>query len=180
METIEKKVTDAILQRATSVLEVNGVSYPIAPPTPATLILISEQIAEMPGMNLEAENILLEVLSKAKHCEPIGKIAAILILGAKRVKEHRTVKIEKVVPTSVFSWKKLRKVTKYQKELVEVDELDHLASLILEDCSNRTLRDIVAQRLNDMQVSDFFGITTSLSEVNLLKRTKEVETASGE
>jgi len=34
---------------------------------------------------------------------------------------------------------------------------------------------IIIKRLTDMEVGDFFGITTSLSETNLLKPTKEVE-----
>ena len=34
---------------------------------------------------------------------------------------------------------------------------------------------IIIRRLNDLEIGDFFGITTSLSEINLLKPTKEVE-----
>lgn len=181
METLEKKVTDAILQRSSDSLEFAGNVYPITPPTPATLILISEQIAEMPEVRLDTDNLLFEVLNKAKDCKAIGKIAATLILGAKRINEHRRITVEKVVPCRAFSWKRLRWATTcYRKERVEVDELEHLSTLILEECSNKTLRELVTKRLNNMQISDFFGLTTSLSEANLLKRTKEVATASGE
>lgn len=181
METIEKKVTDTILQRSSDSLEIDGNVYPIAPPSPATLILISEQIAEMPKVRLDTDNLLFEVLNKAKHCKAIGKIAATLILGAKRINEHRRITVEKVVQCRAFSWKRLRwENTCYRKKRVEVDELEHLSTLILEECSNKTLRELVTKRLNNMQISDFFGLTTSLSEANLLKRTKEVETAFGE
>lgn len=181
METIEKIVTDAILQRSSDSLEIAGNVYPIAPPTPATLILISEQIAEMPEVRLDADNILFEVLNKAKDCKPLGKIAATLILGAKRVNEHRTIIVDKIVPKRVFRWNKLRWETEYfHKKQVEVNELEHLSTLILEECTNKTLREVVTKRLNNIQISDFFGLTTSLSEANLLKRTKEVETVSGE
>lgn len=181
METLEKKVTDAILQRSSDSLEFAGNVYPIAPPTPATLILISEQIAEMPEVRLDTDNLLFEVLNKAKGCKAIGKIAATLILGAKRINEHHRITVEKVVPCRTSSWKRLRWATAcYRKERVEVDELEHLSTLILEECSNKTLRELVTKRLNNMQISDFFGLTTSLSEANLLKRTKEVATASGE
>ena len=180
METIEKIVTDAILQRSSDSLEIAGNLYPIAPPTPATLILISEQIAEMPDIRFDTENILLEVLSKARHCKPLGKIAATLILGAKRVNEHRTIIVEKAIPKRVFKWRKLRWVTEFHREQREVEELEHLSTLILEECTNKALREVVTKRFNDMQISDFFGLTTSLSEANLLKRTKEVETASGD
>ena len=181
METMEKIVTDAILQRVSDSLCINGNEYPIAPPTPATLILISEQIAEMPDIRFDSDNILLEVLGKAKHCKSLGKIAATLILGAKRINEHRAVFAYKVVPKRVFNWKKFRWETKYlRKKQVEVDELEYLSNIILEECTNKTLREVVARRLSNMQISDFFGLTTSLSEANLLKRTKEVETVSGE
>ena len=181
METIEKTVTDTILQRSNESLEIAGNVYPIAPPTPATLILISEQIAEMPEVRLDADNILFEVLNKAKDCKPLGKIAATLILGAKRVNEHRTIIVDKIVPKRVFRWNKLRWETEYfHKKQVAVNELEHLSTLILEECTNKTLREVVTKRLNNMQISDFFGLTTSLSEANLLKRTKEVETAFGE
>lgn len=181
METIEKTVTDTILQRSSESLEIAGNVYPIAPPTPATLILISEQIAEMPDIRFDADNILFEVLNKAKYCKPLGKIAATLILGAKRVNEHRTIIVDKIVPKRVFRWNKLRWETEYfHKKLVEVNELEHLSTLILEECTNKTLREVVTKRLNNMQISDFFGLTTSLSEANLLKMTKEVETAFGE
>lgn len=181
METIEKKVADTILQRSSDSLGIDGNVYPIAPPSTATIILISELIAGMPEVRLDADNILFEVLNKAKGCKVLGKIVATLILGAKRVNEHRTVIVDKVVPKRVFSWKRMCLETIYcRKEQMEVDELEHLSTLILEGCSPKTLREVVTKRLNNMQISDFFGLTTSLSEVNLLKRTKEVETASGE
>lgn len=181
MGTIEKTVTDTILQRSSESLEIAGNVYPIAPPTPATLILISELIAEMPEVRLDADNILFEVLNKAKDCKPLGKIVATLILGAKRVNEHRTIIVDKVVPKRVFRWNKLHWETEYfHKKQVEVDEFEHLSTLVLEECTNKVLREIATKRLNNMQISDFFGLTTSLSEANLLKRTKEVETASGE
>lgn len=181
METIEKIVTNAILQRSSDSLEIAGNVYPIAPPTPATLILISEQIAEMPEVRLDADNILFEVLNRAKDCKPLGKIVATLILGAKRINEHRTIIVNKVVPKRVFRWSKLRWETEYfHKKQIKVDEFEHLSTLILEECTNNTLREVVTKRLNNMQISDFFGLTTSLSEANLLKRTKEVETVSGE
>lgn len=181
METIEKKVADAILQRSSDSLEIAGHVYPIAPPTPATLILVSEQIAEMPEVNLNAENLLFEVLNTARDCKPLGKIVATLILGAKRINEHRTVIANKIVPCRKFSWKRLRWETSgYRRVDFEVNELEYLSTLILEECTNKTLREVITKRLNKMQISDFFGLTTSLSEANLLKRTKEVETASGE
>lgn len=179
METIEKKVADTILQRTSDSLEIDGNVYPIAPPSTATIILISELIAGMPEVRIDADNILFEVLNKAKNCKVLGKIVATLILGAKRVNEHKKVLVDS--PKRVFSWKRLRMETVYyRKEQIEVDELEHLSTLVLEGCSPKTLRELVTKRLNNLEISDFFGLTTSLSEANLLKRTKEVATVSGE
>ena len=175
MESIEKKVTDAILQRASLSIEIEGREYPIAPATPATLILVSELVAELPEVRSNVDNILFETLRTARDCKVVGKIVATLILGAKRIKERRTVTVESVTITRCFSWKKFRFVEERKTEAREIDELEHLSTLILENCAPATLTSIVSQRLMDMGLSDFFGLTTSLSEANLLKSTKEVE-----
>lgn len=166
MENIEKKVTDAILQRAES-FELDGVTYTITPPTPATLILISELVSTMPVVDRKASNILSEVLATAKDLSVIGKIVATLILGAKRIKEQRYVTID---TARHWSWKKLRYVATETKVL----ELDYLAERILNEVSNEALVKIVSKRLGMMQIGDFFELTTSLSEANQLKRTREV------
>lgn len=174
MESIEKKVTDAILQRASLSVEIEGRNYPIAPATPATLILVSELIAEMPEIRSDADNILFETLRTARDCKVVGRIVATLILGAKRIKEHHTVTVEKVSKSRRFSWRKLRFINEVKKDIEEVSELEYLSMLILENCSPATIGQVVSQRLIDMGLSDFFGLTTSLSEANLLKSTKEV------
>ena len=180
MDTIEKKVADSILQRSNDTLEIDGNVYPVAQPTPATLILISEQISFMPDMDIDSDNILFEVLAKSKDCKALGTIAATLILGAKRIKENRIITAKKPVDVRRFSWRKFRFVTVRKEKEFEVNELDHLSELILDNCTTQTIRELITKRLKNLQIGDFFGLTTSLSEANLLKRTKEVETVSGE
>lgn len=175
MESIEKKVTDAILQRASLSIEIEGREYPIAPATPATLILVSELIAEMPEVRSNVDNILFETLRTARDCKVVGKIVATLILGAKRIKENRSLTIEKESSSRRFSWRKLRFINEVKKDIGVVSELEYLSTLILENCSPAAIGQVVSQRLMDMGLSDFFGLTTSLSEANLLKSTKEVE-----
>lgn len=175
MESIEKKVTDAILQRASLTIEINGREYPIAPATPATLILVSELVAELPMIHRDVENILYETLRTARDCKVLGKIVATLIIGAKRIKEHHVIAIEQKKSYRYFSLRKLRFVEGVKKEMVEIEELDYLSTLILENCSPAVLSQIISKRILDMGIADFFGITTSLSEANLLKSTKEVE-----
>ena len=178
MESIEKKVTDAILQRASMNIEIEGVRYGIAPPTPATLIMVSEQVAEMPDVNVDTENLLQEVLRTAKDSSLIGRITAILILGAKRVKERRLISVDRPVIARKFSFKKFRFVKYTKVESEQVEEVERLSELILENCTNGTILNVLKKRLIDMQVTDFFAITTSLSVANLLKPTTEVGTTA--
>lgn len=175
MESIEKKVTDAILQRASTSIEIEGKTYPIAPATPATLILVSELVADMPEISTDSENLLFETLRTAKDCIVIGDIVATLILGAKRVNEKNIVTVPYRYQTMCFSWKKMRWVTVYKTAMKEMTELAYLSNLILENCSPAVLSEVISKRLIDMGISDFFGLTTSLSAANLIKRTREVE-----
>lgn len=108
--------------------------------------------------------MLIEVLGKAKDMALIGKIAATLILGAKRIKERR------------YVYGKNRWFGVAKRTL----EIDYLSERILDEVTNETLVNLVSKRLGKMQIGDFFQLTASLSEANLLKRTKEAETASGE
>ena len=57
---------------------------------------------------------------------------------------------------------------------VEVDKKAELTKIILENMRPSVLFDVVVKRLNTLEIKDFFGITTSLSEANILKPTKEV------
>lgn len=68
---------------------------------------------------------------------------------------------------------------------MEVEEvIDHktaLAKSLLEDITPRELLNLAARLLQRSQVADFFGLTTFLTEINLLRQTREVETtASGQ
>lgn len=181
METIEKKVTDAILQRASESIEIEGVNYGIAPATPATLILISELVADLPDVNADTDNMLKEVLRTAKDLSVIGRIVAILILGAKRVKEHRLVSVQRKVVSRRFSLRKFRFVKCVKNVNEEVEEVERLSELLIDNCENSSLRNILLKRLVDMQIADFFAITTSLSVANVIKPTREVEaTAFGD
>lgn len=174
MDNLEKLVTDAILQRASDVIVIDGTEYPIAPPTPATLILVSELVSTLPAVNRQADNILLEVLSVAKDLTVIGKITATLILGAKRIKEKRYITIEHTTETRRWSWKRLRFVVERAMTTRKVLEVDYLAERILDEVTNETMLRVVLKRLGMMQIADFFELTTSLSEANQLKRTREV------
>lgn len=172
-KSIEQQVADAILQKATTSIEIDGHTFEVAPPTPATLILVSAITSEMPAIDKKTDNILFETLRTAKNAEAIGKIAATLIIGAKRIRENKQI----VVATKKrWNWRKMC----YIKEDETMTELEFVTRAILEEVSPANLSQVISQRFLDMQVADFFGLTTSLSEINITRRTREVEeTASG-
>jgi hypothetical protein len=174
-KTLEQQVVDTILQRKTTSLEIDGRTYEIPAPTPATIMLVSEETSKMPLINKETKSIFLETLRTARDCKAIGRIAAILVLGAKRIRENHQVVISE---TKKWSWRHFR-FTKHQEETMS--ELDFVAMRIMEDITPETLNETITKRLMEMQLGDFFGLTTSLSEINTLARTKEVEqTAHGQ
>lgn len=156
MKTIEEKVADTLLERTTTI-ELGGRKVTIQPPTTATLIMASEQISQLPTM--DGENIVGEVLSKAKDARAIGKAFAIMLIGAKRVKACKKVRI------GLFK---------------RISEVEWLTDYLLENLTIEELARLMSERLTQMQLGDFFAITTSLSAANVIKPTKEVETAFGE
>lgn len=157
MHSVEKSVSDAILQHKQKVT-ICGRTYEVAPPTPATLIMASEYIAELPKIDAKG-NIVSAVLTSAKDARSLGKIVATLILGAKRINLGKKVRVGLFKKRSELEW---------------------LAQHLLENMTTQELAKVVTERLADMQIGDFFGLTTSLAGVSLTRPTKEVETASGE
>ena len=171
--TIEEKVSAAILEKPIAVLEINGVHYPIAAPCISTLILASEIISTLPIVEpcKDKNEIFSSVMRTAKDFKKLGGLVAVLILGKKGLTEEREVeKIETVTRChGLIRLKRKRKVK------VTVDRKSELAELILDNVRPSVIEQVLIRRLNDLEIGDFFGITTSLSEINLLKPTKEVD-----
>lgn len=176
MKTTEQKVSDTILQKPIEV-SVGGKKYTASPASTATLILVSEAISLLPHAKLDPERLVEDSLSIAKECRPLGDIAAILLLGAKNLKE--TVKVrQKVEKRRLFG---LVKVTETIETERVIDRKAELAAELLGDLSPRELNNLVVSLLQKMELGDFFGLTTFLTEINLLRPTKveNETTASG-
>ena len=173
METLEKKVADAILERASDSITIEGKEYPIAPPTTGTLILISSLVSTMPIVNKDAKNALYEVLCTAKDLSVIGKIAATLILGAKRIKEQRKVCNTKTEQHKHWSWRKFRRVTDTTTKSEEVLEVDYLAEKLLDEVTTQTLNNIIVKRLGESQFGDFFVLKKTQTTNNNKENTNE-------
>lgn len=154
-KTIESKVAKTILQKP-EIIKIGNETFEVAPPSTATLILLSEAVSKLPDYKLDEDRLLTEVLATAQDCKPLGEIGAILILGAKRINTKR----------------KLFRIK---------SEKDRLAQKLLTDLTPRELNEVIAKILQSMEIGNFFGLTTSLTEVNLLRQTRGVvTTASGQ
>jgi hypothetical protein len=162
-KTIQSEVADTVLERNQTV-QIGKKTFEIAPPTIATLILVSELVATMPAIKLDSESIMTESLMIAKDCRPLGEIVAVLILGAKNVEQKRSI------------WHRFGIGSKPKDVVAE------LAKYILLNISAKQLNEIIVQLLSGMEISFFFSISTSLIEINLIRATREVvkTTASGQ
>ena len=166
--TIESRVAAAILEKPVDELELDGKVYPIAPPSIATLILVSEIVSALPRVEpVPNEQILHSVLHNAKDFRPLGDLAATLILGAKGLTATETRTVER---KRLFGL-----ITMRREETVTIDRKAELAKAILENVRPSVLMQVVVRRLTNLEIGDFFGITTSLAAANLLKPTREVE-----
>lgn len=147
---IEQKVAEAILQKPIKI-KVGGQAYNVAPPSLATLILVSEEVSTIPKLNIDTENIALESIANAKYAKVLTKCIAIMILGAKKIKGDRGL---------------------FKKKNVEV-----LSNEILENTQPKEVSELFGKLLKGLQVDFFFGTLISLTEINLLKAKT---TASGQ
>lgn len=174
-KTIEEQVAQTILQQPDEI-QIGGKTYSIAPPSVATLILVSAGVSRLPHIRLNDNRVMEESLSIAKDCRELGDIAATLILGAKhindKVESRHTAKKRHI--WGLFSTTKIVTTTETKKE--------QLSRELLEEVTPRELHNIIAQILLKMQVGDFFGLTTFLTEINMMRSTKVVTeaTASGQ
>lgn len=165
-QTIESRVAATVLERPTGMFEINGHKYQLAPPTIATLILVSEIVSTLPIVEKteDPEARIYSALHHAKNYKALGDLAAVLILGAKAINEQER---QASKPKRWYS----RFLPKRRKE----SDRQALARSILENTSPSDLFDIIIKRLKENEVGFFFLITTSLSEANLLKPTKEAK-----
>jgi len=164
-KTIEQKVAEAILQKEVKV-KVGDKEYTAAPPSTATLILVSEAVSRLPHIKLDPDNVVGECLSVAKQCRELGNVAAILLLGARHINDTvRTAHTEE----KRCMWGLIR----HRRTVIrEESQKDAVARELLETLKPSELNSLVAQLLQGMELGDFFGLTTFLTEINLLRQTK--------
>ena len=158
-DNIEGLVSDTILQKPYSI-QIGQETYEVAPPSIATLILASELISQLPKVELDKSLVTFESLRIAKDCKVLGDIVATLILGAENITTEAT-----VVQKSLFGLVRTRKK-------VTIDNRAVLSDKILKQISPSKVNALTLKIINRMEIGDFFGLTASLIEINLLKPTK--------
>lgn len=162
-ESIEQRTAGTILQKTVEV-HVGDLVYEAAPASTATLIIVSGLVSQLPTAQLSEDNVLIETLSIAQDCRVLGDIIAVLILGAKGLNETKEV----IEPKFFGLWKK--------KKTVVIDRQAELADILLKELSPMNLNSLLIELISSMEIADFFGLITSLLEVNLLRQTRGVGT----
>lgn len=160
-DTIESQTADAILQRVKAIT-IGGVEYIVAPPTLATLILVSEEVSFLPEVKLNPATPVEDALREARNFRALADILAILILGAKRlnVEEEYTERV-----WGIFK-RKRKRVVDMKSQIAEAMMHVELSELLV----------AVTALLQMMQTEHFFAIATFLTSINLTKTTKVAET----
>ena len=155
--TTEKKVADALLQREQEIT-LSGKVYKVAPPSMATLVLVSECLAELPDELFTATgddvNLTIEALRSARYARLIGKAIATLILGAKRIRRD-----------NLLSW--------WLRWLRQASRLDSVALKVLESYPPSELSSVFLQLVSRMEVGDFFALTAFLQGLRVTQPTRE-------
>lgn len=173
-KTIQGRVADEVLQR-TETVTLGGKEYEVAPPTVGTLIMVSEEIASLPQLRLDSENLVYDVLREAKNCKAVARAVAVMILGSRMAANGA--KTSETERGGIFA-----RLCARRREKAKETPVDALARELLYSASPEEMQSAVAQLIQRMQLGDFFGLTTFLNAINQTKPTREVEkktTASG-
>lgn len=126
-------------------IQIGKDTFNVKRPTLRTLAAVSAEISKMPDLNLVEGKEIQSVISYAEHCKPIGRIFALLIHGAKPVADF---------------WHKIR--------------LWHTETKIMDNYSPKELEAALGALFAEMELADFFALTTSLNAINLTRPTRGV------
>ncbi|MBR5043001.1 MAG: hypothetical protein IKX67_07145 [Bacteroidales bacterium] len=151
MKRIESDAAAVVFERPIEI-KAGCWKFTLPRPTFATLVAISEVIAELPSTKGSLEHAVSESLAIAPKCKPIGRMAAMLLFGVPDRRWFRALRD--------MIWR--RKVKRYGEYLMRILTPEEMKNLVL-------------GTLEEAGTGFFFGLTTSLIEVNILRRTKTEE-----
>lgn len=154
--SIESRVAETMLQEE-SIINIAGVEYYVAPPSLATLIYVSKEIATLPTFDAgeDSAKAVSLMLKEGRNLAPLARIVAILVLGAKHIRDSRRHFWQ--------FWKRKNKV-------------ESIARRVQYECTPGELSKVIMTLLAKMQLADFFVISVSLTNLNISKKTSETGT----
>lgn len=150
MKTIETQATATLLQEGIEVA-IGGKIYLAPPPTLATLFRVSSLISQLPNKQPDPQHLATQTIALLPFIPTLSEIAATLILGF----------CEPQSPSL------LARLTPWR-----ISPTQQLALRIRQHLTPSQLHELIAQLVAQMQLTDFFALTTFLTEVNLLRPTK--------
>lgn len=142
---IEVKAADTILSNQI-VIKIGKDSYKVNRPTLRTMIAASREISLLPELKIVKGKEASSIISYAKDSKQIGIIIATLVIGVRK---------------NLFSF--LNRI-----------RIRRLARKVLNQYTPSELSNSLASLFSLLEIQDFFVLTTSLNEINLIKTTAEV------
>ena len=153
-KSMSERTADAILQKDKTIV-IAGKTYNVAPPCCATLIEVSKRIPDVPLVDVMG-NMMNEALAAAKDSRAVFEQLAVLILGAKVVRDDK--------PSGLFHRGRYK------------TKLERLTDDLMYELSPSEANALRDELLAMMEVQDFFALTASLQEISLIQRTRAAET----
>lgn len=151
-KTLEEKTAAAVLQENKTV-KVGTRTYTVTPPSVRTIIAVSGEISRLPAFpNVEGANPMMQTLAYAPNSRRIGRIIAMMMLGRRRVP---------------FDF-----IRALRRRMLAADILD---------LSTEQVFKLLSELMQGMEVGFFFGIITTLNDINMLReKVTTPTTASGQ
>ena len=138
---------------------VDGREYVIPRPTVGTIIMVSELVSTLPEpFEVNSKTFLADVMAIGKDTRVLGRIVAVLLLGAERVLS------EECKGSRRGAWWKF-----WRRGRNAVDEL---SDAVLRTMSPTEVSAVVGRVIETLQIGHFFGLTTSLKTQNILASTR--------
>lgn len=159
MATTESKVATAILQKSVDI-EIDGVTYKVAPPTCETMILYSEEISNVNAGSINIETPVQELARVGPKSRHLFYGIAIMILGPDGLVERRKIRKKNRLGIPYNTYVMVDRKVELGNQLMKKD-VNHIANL-------------AATLFHFLDVRNFMRLTISLAELNLLKPTKVV------
>ena len=143
-KNIARKAAETAVE-ADIVVKVGEHTLKVKRPTLRTLISVSAEISKLPKFVMQEGKELTSVIGYAKYCKSIGKVIALLILGARK-----------------------------NTNIIHKFLLWRMENRILDKFTPKELEQALSALFAEMQLADFFRVTIFLNETNLTMPTREM------